>query len=122
MHGLWLSTWQAEEYTDHRWKGAWVDSLFRRTGGPVASEMIRAAVAATRAVYGEPPPLGMITFIDREKVPPTKTRKGPVWGRCYLLAGFEPDGETEGGLLCLRMAPDRMPHPVPPSGYQERLF
>jgi hypothetical protein len=48
-----------------------VCSAFRNEGAGIASEMIREAVSATRAYFGDPPPLGMITFIDRKKVKPT---------------------------------------------------
>lgn len=98
-------------------------SAFRREGGEVsASAMIRDAVAATRARYGDPPPLGMITFIDRRKVPPLHTRKGDVWGRTYRLAGFVDAGETKGGLLALQLLPAAMPEPDRALGAQVGLF
>ena len=102
---LWVTSWPFAEYVKHRWGGAGVNSCFRREGGARASELIRDAIAATRWHYGEPPELGMVTFIDRDKIRPR--RDG--YGKCYLAAGFEPDGETEGGLLAFRMRPERMP-------------
>lgn len=75
----------------------------------MASEMIREAVAATRWHYGEPPLLGMITFVDRNKVKPTMVRGKPVWGWTYLKAGFVYAGETKGGLLALQLWPEAMP-------------
>jgi hypothetical protein len=101
---LWVTSWPFAQYVKHRWPGAWVCSAFRREAGPVASLMIRDAVAATRHHFGEPPELGMITFVDRDEVRP---KRDP--GRCFLRAGFEPDGETVGGLLAFRMRPERMP-------------
>ena len=73
--------------------------------------MILEAIAATRAHYGDPPALGMVTFIDRSKVRPTIVRGEPVWGWTWLKAGFEVCGETKGGLLALRIPPERMPAP-----------
>lgn len=119
---LWVTSWPFAEYVRHRWGGAWVNSLFRREGGAVrASDLIRQAVAATRwyaanrpswSVQPEPA-LGMVTFVDPDKV---KHKRDP--GRCYLRAGFERDGETEGGLLAFRMRPERMPAPVAPIASQ----
>ena len=89
-------------------------SAFRNEGAGRASDLIKAAASATRAVLGEPPPLGMVTFIDRDKVRPTRVRGADVWGRTFRLAGFREDGETAGGLLALRLAPEGMPRPLPP--------
>jgi len=107
---LWVTSWPFAELTKHRWGGALVNSCFRREGGAKASDMIRDAVAATRWFYGDPPELGMVTFIDQDKVRPRRSG----YGKCYLKAGFEPDGETQGGLLAFRMRPERMPEPKAP--------
>lgn len=117
---LWVTSWQ--KFVQHRWPGAWVCSCFRRESGPSASDMIRDAVAATGAVFGPPPRIGMITFIDRNKVRPTMVRGQRIWGWTYIKAVFEPDGETQGGLLALRMRPENMPPPESPIGYEMRLF
>lgn len=106
---LWVTSWPFAQYVKHAWAGAWMNSLFRRESGPVASEMIREAVAITRWHYGEPPPLGMVTFIDRGKV-----HRKRDFGRCYRKAGFEVAGETKGGLLVLQMLPEQMPEPTAP--------
>lgn len=95
----------------HAWTGAWINSAFRQEGAGIASELIRQAVAATRAHYGEPPELGMVTFINREKVRPTMVHGTPTWGWSYRKAGFVEAGETKGGLLALQMLPDAMPSP-----------
>lgn len=110
---LWVTSWPFAEYVKHRWPGAWVNSCFRNEAPDryLSSDLIRVAVAATLAVWPEPPDLGMVTFIDRDK---TKPKKNP--GYCYLMAGFEPDGETEGGLSAVRLTPDRMPEALPALG------
>lgn len=114
---LWVTSWPFAEYVKHRWPGAWVCSCFRRESGPhLASEMIRQAVAATRWKWPEIPALGMVTFIDPEKVKPIRRHGKDVWGYTYMLAGFEPDGETEGGLLAFRLSPERMPDAMTPAG------
>ncbi len=84
-------------------------SLFRNEGAGIASIMITDAIAATRATMGEPPELGMITFVDRSKVKPTRVRGQDVWGWTYRKAGFIEVGETQGGLLALQMLPQHMP-------------
>lgn len=114
---VWVTSWPYAEFTKHRWAGAWVNSLFRRERGALASELIRDAVSATRAYYGEPPSLGMVTFVDQGEV---KRKRDP--GRCYLRAGFVRDGETKGGLLALRMLPDAMPASVNAHGVQMNLL
>jgi len=113
---LWVTSWPFAEYVKHRWAGAWVNSCFRREGGARASDLIRDAVAATLWFYGEPPALGMVTFIDRNKVRP----RFAGYGKCYLAAGFEEDGETEGGLLALRMKAEKMPKAEKP--WESELF
>lgn len=114
---LWVTSHPLAEFTKHAWAGAWVNSLFRNEGAGLSSELIREAVAATRAMMGEPPPLGMITFVDAGKVRP---KRDP--GRCYLRAGFEHDGYTEGGLWAFRLAPEAMPAVAWPVGATLPLF
>lgn len=93
-------------------------SAFRSEGAGKASELIQQAVAATRAYYGTPPALGMVTFVDRSKVRPTMVRGVPTWGWTYLKAGFQVAGETKGGLLALQMLPCDMPEPEAARGAQ----
>lgn len=115
---LWVTSWPFAEYVKHAWAGAWVNSCFRREGGEVvASEMIRQAVAGTRFIWPEIPELGMITFIDRDKV-----RRKRDYGRCYLRAGFKVCGETKGGLLALQLLPQDMPDAVAPLGTTVAMF
>jgi len=103
---LWVTSWPFAEYVKHRWAGAWVNSLFRNESALLSSELIREAVAITRSIW-EPPPLGLVTFVDAQKV---RHKRDP--GRCYLRAGFYRDGETGGGLLAFRMPPENMPPPL----------
>jgi hypothetical protein len=113
---LWTTSWPFAEYVRHAWPGAWVCSLFRNEGAGRASDMIRQAVAATRHYFGEPPALGMVTFVDRSK---TRPKRDP--GHSYIIAGFRPCGETKGGLTALQMLPERMPQAQPAVGSQLRL-
>src|SRR5215213_4045554 len=61
---VWVTSWPFAQYVKHQWGGAWLCSAFRNEGAAAASTLITEAVAATRAFYGEPPPLGMVTFLD----------------------------------------------------------
>lgn len=120
---LWVTSWPLAEYTRHAWAGAWVCSAFRREGGDArASDLICDAVAVTRWRWPDVPDLGMITFIDRRRVRPTRVRGRDMYGWTYLRAGFEVAGETAGGLLALRLAPADMPDPAPPTSDQGALF
>lgn len=115
---LWVSSWPLSEYVRHAWGGAWVNSLFRNESPHLSSDLIRDAVAATRFYWGEPPPLGMVTFID-----PAKVRRKRDWGRCYRRAGFIPakPAETKGGLVALQLWPAAMPEAIPALGTQLAL-
>lgn len=106
---FWITSWPLPEYVRHAWPGAWICSAFRNEGAGRASELIREAISATRAHYGDPPPLGMVTFINRAKVRPIMVRGQSVWGWTYRKAGFVDAGETKGGLLALQMLPQDMP-------------
>lgn len=107
--GFWVTSAPLAEYVKHAWAGAWVCSAFRSEGAGIASDLIRQAVAATKAFYGEPPALGMITFIDRKKVRPIIVRGRKVWGWTWLKAGFTEVGETKGGLAAFQLLPVDMP-------------
>lgn len=91
-------------------------SCFRNEGAGLSSELIREAVAATRAVWGDPPALGFVTFVD-----PDKTRRKRDPGRCYRKAGWRVCGETAGGLVALQLLPGEMSEPEAPHGMQGRL-
>lgn len=111
---LWVTSWPFAEYVRHAWPGAWVNSLFRNESPALSSELIREAVAATRALFGEPPALGLVTFVDASK---TRRKRDP--GRCYRRAGFAHVGETKGGLVALQLLPADMPAAESPSGELE---
>lgn len=99
---VWGTSWQ--QIVKHAWPGAWECAIFRNEGAARSSDLIRQAVAATRAHYGEPPEQGMITFVK-----PSAVRAKSDPGHCFIIAGFRPVGETKGGLVVLQMRPERMP-------------
>ena len=106
---LWVTSWPFAQYVKHAWPGAWVCSLFRRESGPLASDLITQAVAATRWYYGEPPEIGFITFVNRKKI---LNKQNP--GYCYQAAGWRPVGITAGGLKAFQLLREDMPEPVAP--------
>lgn len=110
---LWVTSWPFAEYVKHAWAGAWVCSAFRNEGAARSSVLIRQALAATRWFFGEPPELGMITFVDARK---TRPKADP--GHCYIIAGFRPCGMSKGGLHCLQILADKMPDAEPARGFQ----
>jgi hypothetical protein len=105
---VWVTSWPLPAFVRHQWAGAWVNSLFRREAGPIASTLITTAVAATRAYWPTIPSLGMVTFIDPGKV---RYKRDP--GRCYRRAGWHEVGRTAGGLICLQLLPGDFPDPLP---------
>jgi len=119
---VWVTSWPKAKFVQHAWAGAWVNSLFRLERdpgepGPLASDLIRWAVAHTRARWPEVPALGMVTFINPDKV---RHKRDP--GRCYRKAGFKVAGKTKGGLVVLQMTPDSMPSSEPIPGDQLTLW
>lgn len=110
----WVTAWP--RFRQDEWRGAWVNSLFRKEGPGLASEMICRAVAHTRAKWPLVPDLGMVTFIDPDKV------RSANPGYCYLMAGFRRVGRTPKGLHVLRLLPGDMPAPEPVPCSQMRLF
>lgn len=110
---FWVTSWPFAEYVQHAWPGAWVCSAFRNEGAGLASAMILEALACSRDAFGDAAP-GMVTFIDRSKVRPIMVRGRPTWGRTWLKAGFQPAGETKGGLLALFKPMAEMPAPQRP--------
>lgn len=108
-NALWVTSWPIAEYVKHAWAGAWINSLFRNETQTQASDMILAAVAATRLIWPDVPPLGMITFVDPKHVPPIIRRGKAIYGYCYLKAGFTHVGFTKGGLWAWQMLPHQMP-------------
>jgi len=99
-----------------------VNSTFRReSGSEKASALITHAVACTRGIFGDPPELGMVSFVNPEKVQGVRRRGSMIYGYCYLMAGWEHVGYTQGGLWAWQLRPDRMPPAREPSGMQREL-
>jgi hypothetical protein len=113
---VWITSWPIAEYVRHAWAGAWLCSAFRNESDALSSELVTEAVAATRHVWPEPPPLGLVTFVDAAK---TRRKRDP--GRCFRRAGFVHVGYTKGGLYALQLLPGAMPEPEPAYGTQESL-
>jgi hypothetical protein len=106
---LWVTSWPLAQFVQHDWAGAMVNSLFRREGGPyLASELIIAATAATRAHWPDLPPLGIVSFVDAGK---TRRKRDPGW--CYRRAGWTHVGFTKAGLWVFQLKPADFPDPLP---------
>lgn len=116
---LWVTSWPFAQYVKHAWAGAWENSLFRRESGPLASELIREAIAVTRWMWPDVPPLGIVTFIDEAAV---RHKRDP--GRCYKKAGFTklPVRTKTEGFLVYQMKPEDMPEPEAPMNANLELF
>jgi hypothetical protein len=119
---FWVTSWPFAEYVKHAWAGAWICSAFRNEQAGRASDLIRQAVAATISTFGEPPLLGMVTFVDEAVVRPTRVRGRDVWGWTYRQVGFTECGRTKAGLLALQLLPANMPHASRPLPDQCDLF
>ncbi len=118
-NALWATSWPYPEYVNRDYKSAWVNSLFRKEGTEIASEMILQAVSATLWYFGKPPIEGMITMIDQRKVNPIMRRGKPHWGYSYERAGFKHVGFTkEDKLMIFQLLPYWMPSPCPPLNSQ----
>lgn len=116
---FWVTSWPFAEHVMHAWAGAWVCSAFRNEAPEryLSSDLVLDAVAATLAVWPEPPALGMVTFVDADK---TRRKRDP--GRCFRRAGFRHVGFTKSaGLYVLQLLPEEMPPAEPAIGTQETL-
>ena len=121
----WITSWPFAEYVQHAWAGAWVNSLFRNEGEHLSSDLIRWAVAHTRAQWPDVPPLGIVSFVDASK---TEPKEVPGW--CYRRAGWSHVGYTQAGLYVFQQLPGRcvkrrsesMPESAPTPGSQAALF
>lgn len=116
---VWATSWPYEQFVHRQlFPDAWTCSLFRNEAPQLhrSSDLIIQAVAATRAVFGEPPPSGMVTMVDAARV----QSQNP--GYCFLCAGFQRVGYTrQRGLLVLRLPPEDMPPALWPIGAQMPL-
>ena len=108
---VWVTSWPFAQYVKHAWAGAWVNSLFRRESGELASGLIRQAVGITRHIWPDVPELGIVTFVNTSKV---RRKRDP--GRCYKKAGFRCVSKTKRGLLVFQMLPKEMPKEIEPKG------
>jgi hypothetical protein len=109
---LWVTSWPFAEYVRHAWPGAWINSLFRNESTERSSDLIRAAIAVTCAVWPVPPPNGMVSFVDPRHVPGVPRRGARIYGYCYLRAGFSHVGYTRKHRLWVwQLLPDAMPAP-----------
>ena len=106
---FWVTSWPFPEYVKHAWAGAWICSAFRSEDAGGSIELVKQAIAATRAALGEPPHEGMVTFIDHQKVKPTMIRGNPTWGWIWVKSGFRYVGQTKAGLLAFQISPADMP-------------
>ena len=121
----WVTSWPIADYVQHAWAGAWVNQLFRNEGDHLSSDLIRYAVAHTRAKWPDVPPLGIVSFIDAAK---TRRKRDP--GRCYRRAGWSHVGFTKAGLWVFQQLPGRpagpggepMPEAAPVPGSPVSLF
>lgn len=118
---VWVTSWPYAEYVKHAWAGAWINSMFRKECPGTASEFIREAVAATRAVWPDVPPLGLVSFIDPNAVKQRKIRGRLAIGESYFEAGFMHVGYTKAGLWVMQLLPEHMPDGVPAMGTQCEL-
>lgn len=97
------------EFVKHAWAGAWIVSIFRNEeSGPLASDMIREALAHMRTEYPVTD-LGVVSFVDPRKVRGVMERGERVKGFCFKRAGFRAVGETKGGLIAWQMLPAALP-------------
>lgn len=79
---------------------AWECTIFRNESEYLSSGMIQSAVAATLAEWGEPPPDGIITYVDQSRVRSSNP------GFCFLSAGFQRIGKSKRrGLTLLQFLP-----------------
>ena len=100
------------EYVKHAWAGAWIVSIYRNEeAGPLASDMLREAMAIMQHEYPMSP-LGCVSFVDPRKVRGVVERGERVKGFCFKRAGFRAVGETKGGLIAWQLLPSDMPHPI----------
>jgi hypothetical protein len=108
---FWVTSAPKAEYVQHAWAGAWVCSAFRSNDAGGSVELVRQAIAASLAHLGEPPELGLVTFIDPRRVEPILIRGVPSWGYTWIKAGFHYVGKTKAGLPVFQMLPKDMPVP-----------
>lgn len=105
---VWISKRHSPDTTSARVLADGLDAfrcgMFRNEGAGVSSVLIAAAVELTERRWGEPPPDGWTTYVDRSKV----ASRNP--GYCFKLAGWELDRDFDHpDLVRLNL---RRPHPL----------
>lgn len=110
-----------QQHVDHAWPGAWCCSAFRNESSVLSSELVVEALAATRALWGDPPAEGMITFVDPTATARRRGRRS-LPGHCFRVLGFAEVGSTGSGKLCLHLPPALFPPPERPLERQSTLF
>lgn len=122
---LWVSARSRVERLDG-YPHAWSNPHFRNESEHRASELILEALAATRAIFGDPPADGIVTYVDPAKVRPNRRP-----GRVYERVGFRLVGETDAAvakrhgrpvLLRFHLAPELVPAPAPALELAATLF
>jgi hypothetical protein len=104
----WVTAWPQYRLHDHG--DVWMNTLFRSESPFLASDLIRAACAASVAHFGEVRPV--LTYVD-----PAQVREKRDPGYCFLRAGFDLVGRTRGGhgrppLLEFLLPAELLPAPV----------
>lgn len=114
-------------------RDAWACTMFRVEHRTVpASLLILEATAITRGIWTPIPLDGFYTTIDPRKVPPITRRGVPLWGYCYVKAGWSvlPDRTRRRDLIQLVYAAEQLaaldpiaaPLAMPPFGIAWRRW
>lgn len=78
---------------------AWECTIFRNESPYLSSDLIREAVEITIREWGQPPPDGIITYVDQSKV------RSANPGYCFLKAGWRKSGVSKRRKLLRLSAP-----------------
>lgn len=115
----WISL--SQKHVDHAWPGAWCCSAFRNESRHLSSELVLEALAATRALWGDPPAAGLITFVDAAATARRRSKRA-LPGHCFRVLGFVEAGSTGSGKVCLHLSPAQFPAARAPLERQIGLF
>ena len=146
---VWSTFWPTAEYVNHEWAGIhptaatkrvwdekryeyveetpgnWMNQIFRNESALLSSDLIRAAVAATRSHWPEyVPEGGLITMIDAEQVASSRQQGRHAVGWSYRKAGFREVGVTQSKPYkrVFQLLPEDMPQPSPAQNPQLSLI
>lgn len=78
---------------------AWECTIFRNESTHLSSALIREAIELTLREWGQPPPDGIITYVDQTKVRSVNP------GFCFLKAGWRKSGRSKRRNLLRLVAP-----------------